>query len=309
MTSYNSILETIGNTPIVKLSKISKQVKATIYAKLEFFNPGSSIKDRPAYNMILEAEKQGLINKDSIIVETTSGNTGIGLALVCAVKDYNLRIYMLESASEERRKIMKAFGATLVLTPIEEGMSGALEQAKEYINKTENAFLINQFINTANPEIHRQTTAREIWEDMEGKIDVFIACVGTGGTITGTGEKLKEFNSKIHIIAVEPKNSPVLSGGKPGKHQIEGMGPGFIPDVLNTEIYDEIIPIVEDEAYNMSRILAKEEGIFAGKSAGAALAAALKYAKKTQKEENIVIIIPDTGERYLSTELWNLNEQ
>jgi cysteine synthase A len=302
---YNNILETIGNTPLVKLAKISKQVKATIFGKLEFFNPGSSVKDRPAYNMIIEAEKQGIINKDSIIVETTSGNTGIGLALVCAVKGYNLRIYMPESASEERRKIMKAFGAKLTLTPKEDGMSGALEQAKEYVEKTENAFLINQFTNEANPAIHKQTTANEIWDDLDGKIDVFIACVGTGGTITGAGEKLKQLNPNIHIIAVEPKNSPVLSGGEPGKHKIEGMGPGFIPDVLNTEIYDEIIPILEEEAYGMSRELAKVEGIFAGKSAGAALAAALKYAKKTQKEENIVIIIPDTGERYLSTELWD----
>jgi cysteine synthase A len=302
---YNNILETIGNTPLVKLAKISKKVKPTIYGKLEFFNPGSSVKDRPAYNMVLEAEKQGLINKDSIIVETTSGNTGIGLALVCAVKGYNLRIYMPESASEERRKIMKAFGATLILTPGKDGMSGALEQAKEYVEKTKNAFLINQFTNEANSAIHRQTTADEIWDDLDGKIDVFIACVGTGGTITGAGEKLKQLNPNIRIIAVEPKNSPVLSGGEPGKHKIEGMGPGFIPDILDTEIYDEIIPIAEEEAYSMSRELAKVEGIFAGKSAGAALAAALKYAKKTQKEENIVIIIPDTGERYLSTELWD----
>lgn len=305
MTLYNSILETIGNTPLVKLSKISKQVKATIYGKIEFYNPGSSVKDRPAYNMIIEAEKQGLISKDSIIVETTSGNTGIGLALVCAVKDYNLRIYMPESASEERRKIMKAFGATLFLTPEKDGISGALNQAKAFVKKTENAFLINQFMNEANPAIHRKTTADEIWADLEGKIDVFIACVGTGGTITGAGEKLKQLNPNIHIIAVEPKNSPVLSGGEPGKHKIEGMGPGFIPGVLNTEIYDEIIAIAEEEAYSMSKELAKVEGIFSGKTAGAALAAALKYAEKTQREENIVIIIPDTGERYLSTELWD----
>jgi cysteine synthase A len=212
---------------------------------------------------------------------------------------------MPESASEERRKIMKAFGATLILTPGKDGMSGALEQAKEYVEKTKNAFLINQFTNEANSAIHRQTTADEIWDDLDGKIDVFIACVGTGGTITGAGEKLKQLNHNSHIVAEEPKNSPVLSGGEPGKHKIEGMGPGFIPDILDTEIYDEIIPIAEEEAYSMSRELAKVEGIFAGKSAGAALAAALKYAKKTQKEENIVIIIPDTGERYLSTELWD----
>jgi cysteine synthase A len=306
MARYDSILETIGNTPLVKLSRISKRVKATIYAKIESFNPGSSVKDRPAYNMILEAEKQGMITKDSIIVETTSGNTGIGLALVCAVKGYNLRIYMPESASEERRKIMKAYGATLVLTPKEGGMGGAIEQAKEYVEKNDNAFLINQFTNKANPAIHRETTALEIWEDLEGKIDVFIACVGTGGTITGAGEKLKELSPKIHIIAVEPANSPVLSGGLPGPHKIEGMGPGFVPDVLNTEIYDEVITIIEDEAYSYSRELARVEGIFAGKTAGAALAAAIKYTEKTQKEENIVIIIPDTGERYLTTELWDI---
>jgi cysteine synthase A len=301
---YDSILETIGNTPLVKLGNISKKIKGTIYAKIEFFNPGSSVKDRPAYNMILEAEKQGLIKEDSIIVETTSGNTGIGLALVCAVKGYNLRIYMPESASEERRKIMKAYGATVVLTPAEGGMSTAIEHAKEFVEKTKNAFLINQFVNNANPAVHKQTTAQELWTDLEGKVDVFVACVGTGGTITGTGEMLKQLNSKIHIIAVEPKNSPVLSGGQPGKHQIEGMGPGFIPEVLNTEIYDEIISILEDEAYKLSRELAQKEGIFAGKTAGAALAAALKYAERTQKEENIVVIIPDTGERYLTTELW-----
>ncbi|NHJ47059.1 MAG: cysteine synthase A [Asgard group archaeon] len=308
MPLYNSILETIGKTPLVRLSKISSRIEATIYAKIESFNPGSSVKDRPAYNMILEAEKQGLITQESIIVETTSGNTGIGLALVCAVKGYSLRIYMPETASEERRKIMKAYGATLVLTPKEGGMAGTIEKAKEYVEKTENAFLVNQFVNKANPAIHKKTTAVEIWDDLEGKIDVFIACVGTGGTITGAGEKLKELDPNIHVIAVEPAKSSVLSGGTPGPHKIEGMGPGFIPDVLNTEIYDEIIPIIEEEANSKSRELARIEGIFAGKTAGAALAAAMKYAEKTQKEENIVIIIPDTGERYLTTELWDINE-
>lgn len=304
MTYFDNILETIGKTPIVKLNKISKNLEAEIFAKIESFNPGSSIKDRAALSMIEEAEKKGLISKGSKIAEVTSGNTGIGLALVCAVKGYELTIFMPENASAERQKIMRAFGASIVLTPADELIDGALKRVKEYSSQSKDIFLVNQFINKANPEVHRKTTAQEIWEDMNHDVDVFISCVGTGGTITGTGEALKEHNPKIHIIAVEPKDSPILSGGKAGVHNLEGMGAGFIPDVLNTEIYDEVVSISKEEAYEASRLLARKEGIFAGKSSGAALATAIKYTKRSKKKERIIIILPDTGERYLSTDLW-----
>lgn len=304
MTYFDNILETIGKTPIVKLNKISKNLEAEIFAKIESFNPGSSIKDRAALSMIEEAEKKGLISIGSKIAEVTSGNTGIGLALVCAVKGYELTIFMPENARAERQKIMRAFGAKIILTPADELIEGALKRAKEYSSQSKDIFLVNQFINKANPEVHRKTTAQEIWEDMNQDIDVFISCVGTGGTITGTGEALKEHNPKIHIIAVEPKDSPILSGGKPGVHNLEGMGAGFIPKVLNTDIYDEVVSISKDEAYNASRLLARTEGIFAGKSSGAALATAIKFAKESKKKERIIIILPDTGERYLSTDLW-----
>ncbi|NHJ03863.1 MAG: cysteine synthase A [Candidatus Heimdallarchaeota archaeon] len=305
MTYYNSILEIIGKTPLVKLNTLSKDLNTEIFAKIEYFNPGSSIKDRAALGMIEEAEKRGLLNHDTKIVEATSGNTGIGLALVCAVKGYDLTIFMPENASIERQKIMKAFGAKIVLTPVEKLMKGAVEKAKEFCSQTKGSFLVNQFENKANPEIHKRTTAQEIWEDMKHEIDVFISCVGTGGTITGTGESLKEHNSNIHIIAVEPIDSPILSGGKPGIHNLEGMGAGFIPKVLNTEIFDEVISISKEEAYEACKLLARKEGIFAGKSSGAALAAAIKYSRRSNKKERIVIILPDTGERYLSTDLWN----
>ena len=308
MPIYNSILDTIGNTPIVKLSKISQDIPGTIFAKIEFFNPGSSVKDRPALNMIEVAEENGILNINSEIVEATSGNTGIGLAMVAAAKDYKISIFMPESVSIERKKIMIAYGANVILTPAEQGMSGAIKNAEKYAKENSAVYLTKQFENIANPEIHEKTTAIEIWEDMNHDIDVFISCVGTGGTITGTGSGLKNFNPKIHIIAVEPEKSPVLSGGEAGKHSIEGMGPGFIPSILNTEIYDEIIAVSENEAYSASKSLAKVEGIFVGKTSGAALAAALKYSKTSEKEERIVIILPDTGERYLSTDLWSDNK-
>ena len=304
MPVYKSILETIGNTPLVKLNNIAKDIEAEIYAKIEFFNPGSSIKDRAALGMIEQAEKDGLINKKTRIVEATSGNTGIGLALVCAAKGLELTIFMPETASIERRKIMNAYGALVKLTPASEGMTGAVKQAEELAEKEDHIFITQQFKNTANPDIHRKTTAMEIWEDLQGKIDVFVSSVGTGGTITGTGEKLRELNPNIHIIAVEPKDSPILSGGKPGPHKMEGMGAGFIPDVLNTEIYNQIVTITAEKAYETTKQLANLEGIFVGKSSGAALAAALLYANETKKKEKIVVIFADTGERYLSTDLW-----
>ena len=305
MPLYDSIIDTIGKTPTIKLHKISSDLPVEIFAKIEFFNPGGSIKDRPALNMIAQGEKQGLITKDTEIVEATSGNTGIGLAMVTAAKGYKMRIFMPENASVERQKIMKAYGAKVVLTPVDELMGGAVSRAKEYSEKNNAVFLTDQFKNENNPDIHRKTTAQEIWKDLDGKIDVFVSCVGTGGTITGTGQALKKLNSEIKVIAVEPTKSPVLSGGKPGKHSMEGMGAGFIPDVLDTTVYDEIIAISKEEAYEHSKLLAKSEGIFAGKSSGAALAAAIKYTKKTMKKERILIIIPDTGERYLSTDLWD----
>ncbi|MBN1329765.1 MAG: cysteine synthase A [Candidatus Heimdallarchaeota archaeon] len=304
MPLYNNILETIGNTPLIKLNKITKDIKAEIYAKVEFFNPGSSIKDRAALGMVEQGEVDGLITEDTTIVEATSGNTGIGLSLICAVKGLKLIIFMPESASIERQKIMTAYGAEVKLTPAVEGMTGAVQCAEELAKSKDHIFLTQQFKNSANPNVHRKTTALEIWNDLNKEVDVLVSSVGTGGTITGTGETLKELNPNIYIIAVEPYNSPVLSGGKPSVHQMEGMGAGFIPKVLNTEIYNEIIPITTDEAYATSRLLARLEGIFVGKSSGAALAAAILYAKKLNKKEKIVVIFADSGERYLSTDLW-----
>lgn len=306
IVKYDSVLELIGKTPIVKLNKIGKNLKSKIFVKIEAFNPGSSVKDRIALNMIEEAEKEGILNKNSRIVEPTSGNTGIGLVIVCAVKGYPITLVMPDSLSIERQKILKALGAELILTPGSQGMNGAVQKAQELAKSSDSIFIPQQFKNKANPEIHRKTTAIEIWEDMEHHVDVFVAGVGTGGTITGAGEVLKKFNPNIRIIAVEPTDSPVLSGGKPGPHAIQGIGAGFIPEVLNTKIYDEIIQISKEEAFKASRDLAKQEGIFVGISSGAALAAALKYAERINKEENIIVILPDTGERYLSTELWNV---
>jgi cysteine synthase A len=303
---YSNILQTIGKTPLVRLNRISVPFLGEIYAKLDSRNPGASVKDRIALSMIETAEREGLITKDTTIVEPTSGNTGIGLAMVCAVKGYKLKLTMPETMSIERRKILKAFGAELILTEGSKGMKGAIEKATELGQLDHHIFIPQQFKNRANPEIHRQTTALEIWDDMDHRIDVFVSGVGTGGTITGVGEVLKTRNPQIRIIAVEPKDSPVLSGGKPGPHKIQGIGAGFIPEVLNTKIIDEIIQVSIDESYEAARNLAKMEGILVGISSGAAMAATLKYIQKSQKAERIVVFLTDTGERYLSTELWNL---
>lgn len=304
---YNSIVELIGKTPLVRLNKLSKELDAEIVAKIEYFNPGGSVKDRIGLAMIEDAEKRGLINKDTIIVEPTSGNTGIALAMVCAVKGYKLILTMPETMSIERRKLLRAYGAQIVLTPGEKGMKGAIEKAFEIYNSTPNAFMPQQFENLSNPEIHRKTTALEIWNDTNGNVDIFVAGVGTGGTITGVGEVLKEKKPSVKVVAVEPFDSAVLSGEKPRPHKIQGIGAGFVPKVLNTKIYDQIIKVKTEDAYEMSRYLAREEGILVGISSGAALYGALEVAKKQEnKKKMIVVLLPDTGERYLSTDLFDV---
>ncbi len=300
-----NITELIGNTPLVRLNKIAKDVDAEIIAKLEFFNPCGSIKDRIGVSMIEAAEKKGLLKKDSIVVEPTSGNTGIALAFVCAVKGYKLILTMPETMSIERRNMLKALGAELVLTPGNEGMNGAIKKAEEIVKKNPKAFMPQQFKNPANPEIHRKTTALEIWDDTNGEVDILVAGVGTGGTITGIAEVLKKKKPSFKAIAVEPTDSAVLSGGQPHPHKIQGIGAGFIPDILNKNIIDEVIKVTNEEALTTARRLAKEEGIFAGISSGAAVYAALKIgSRKENKGKLIVVILPDLGDRYLSTELF-----
>ncbi|MGB5909599.1 MAG: cysteine synthase A [Promethearchaeia archaeon] len=307
--TYNNIIETIGKTPLVKLNRMVEDIspKPNIYAKLEYFNPGGSVKDRIGMAMIQTAEEKGLIDKDTIIVEPTSGNTGIGLALTCAAKGYPLILTMPESVSVERRKILKAYGADVVLTPKEGGMKAAIDKAEEISKEKDKIFIPQQFKNLANPEIHRQTTAKEIFNDLDGRVDAFVAGVGTGGTITGVGEILKKsVGERIKVFAVEPKSSPVLSGGSPGPHKIQGIGAGFIPDILNTEIYDKVIQVDFEDAIRTARKLARLEGIFAGISSGAiAWAAIYVVSKEFVEGENIVFIVCDTGERYLSTDLFN----
>jgi cysteine synthase A len=301
----NDMTELIGNTPLVRLNKIARDARATLLAKLEFFNPASSVKDRIGVSMIEEAEKTGKINKDSVIIEPTSGNTGIALAWVCAAKGYRCILVMPETMSIERRKLLKALGAEIILTPGEKGMSGAIEVAENLARSNPNYFMPQQFKNPANPEIHRRTTAEEIWRDTDGKVDILVAGVGTGGTITGVAEVIKARKPSFKAIAVEPEKSPVLSGGTPGRHRIQGIGAGFIPDVLNRDIIDEVIRVSEESAIETARRLAREEGIIAGISSGAAVYAGIEVAKREEnKGKIIVVILPDTGERYLSTDLY-----
>jgi cysteine synthase A len=306
---YTNITETIGNTPLIQLNNITDDSQATIIAKLESFNPLSSVKDRIAYSMIESAEKDGCLTSDTVIIEPTSGNTGIGLAFVCASKGYRLILTMPDTMSVERRKILKLFGAEIVLTPGSKGMNGAVERANQLANEYDKAFIPQQFMNPANPEIHRKTTAEEIWNDTEGDVDILVAGVGTGGTITGVADVIKERKPEFKTIAVEPEDSPVLSGGSPGPHKIQGIGAGFVPDIMDVSLVDEIIQISNDESFETARKLAKKEGILAGISSGAALCAALKVAKNPEnKNKTIVVVLPDTGERYLSTPMADFEE-
>lgn len=302
-----SITELIGNTPLLETVNYNRQsnINGKIIAKLEYFNPGGSVKDRIGDAMIKDAEAKGLINKDTVIVEPTSGNTGIALAFVAAAKGYRLILTMPETMSIERRSLLAALGAELVLTPGAEGMKGAIKKAEQMIAETPNSFMPQQFKNPANPEIHKTTTGEEIWRDTEGKVDIFIGGVGTGGTVTGVGEALKAKNPDIKIIAVEPDDSPVLSGGNPGPHKIQGIGAGFVPDILNKAVIDEVFRVKNEEAFTAARKLAGTEGLLVGISSGAALHAATEIAKRPEnKGKNIVVLLPDTGERYLSTALF-----
>ncbi len=297
----NNITETIGNTPIVRLNKLTKDSKADVVVKLESFNPLSSVKDRIGVSMVEAGEEAGVITKDSILIEPTSGNTGIGLAFVAAQRGYRLILTMPETMSIERRKLLTLLGAEIVLTPGADGMKGAIARANELVTEMPKAVMPQQFKNHANPNIHKETTAQEIWRDTEGKVDILVSGVGTGGTITGVGQALKELNPAVKAIAVEPATSPVLSGGKPGPHKIQGIGPGFVPDVLDTKVIDDIIQVSDENAAKTLLALAREEGILAGISSGAATYAGLQLAKKEENNGKlIVVILPDTGERYLS---------
>jgi len=301
------VTELIGNTPLVQLNRIAKGAKAKVLVKLESFNPLGSVKDRIGVAMILDAEEKGLITQDTVIIEPTSGNTGIALAFVCAARGYRLILTMPETMSSERRQLLKALGAEIVLTPGAEGMAGAVRKAEELALQLPKAFIPQQFKNPANPEIHRLTTAEEIWRDTEGQVDVLVAGVGTGGTITGVAEVLKERKPGFKAVAVEPASSPVLSGGEPGPHRIQGIGAGFVPDVLRLDLIDEVVRVTDEDAQETSRRLAKEEGILAGISSGAAAWAALQVAGRPESEgRTIVAILPDTGERYLSTGLYTV---
>jgi cysteine synthase A len=305
----NSIIELIGNTPLLHLNKYVKanNLEAVIAGKLEYYNPAGSVKDRIAWAMIEEAEKDGRLKPNSVIIEPTSGNTGIGLAFVAAARGYRVILTMPETMSIERRKLLAAYGAELVLTEGAKGMKGAIAKADEIAAETPDSFIPGQFINPANPRIHKETTAVEIWEEIEGKVDIFVSGIGTGGTITGVGEFLKDKNPNIKVIAVEPSDSPVLSQGYSGPHKIQGIGAGFVPDILNTEIYDEIIPVKNEDAFEVGRQIAKTEGLLVGISSGAALWAATELAKRPENKGKVIVaILPDTGERYLSTPLFEI---
>ena len=307
MTIYKNVTELIGNTPVVELSNLEKEVglKAQLLAKVEFFNPAGSVKDRIAKRMIEKAEEKGLLKKGATIIEPTSGNTGIGLASVCASKGYKAIFTMPETMSVERRNLLKAYGAKIVLTPGSLGMKGAIAKAKELQESTPNSLIPSQFTNLENPQAHYETTGPELWEQTDGEIDIFVAGVGTGGTISGTGKYLKEKNPNIKIVAVEPEGSPVLSQGKAGPHGIQGIGAGFVPDTLNTQIYDEIITVTNENAYNTGRAIAQKEGLLVGISSGASVYAAIQLAKRPENEgKRIVALMPDTGERYLSTPMF-----
>jgi cysteine synthase A len=305
MKVSNNINSTVGSTPLVRLNAVADELEAEILAKLEFFNPLGSVKDRIGVSMIEAAEEKGLINPETTIVEPTSGNTGIALAFVCATRKYPLILTMPETMSIERRKLLKHLGAKLVLTPGADGMKGAIAKAQEILKTTSNSYIPDQFSNPANPEIHRKTTAEEIWNDTGGNVDIFISGVGTGGTITGVSEVIKSRKPSFKAVAVEPADSPILSGGQPGPHKIQGIGAGFVPDVLNTEIIDEIVTVTNEQAFETARKLAAQDGILCGISSGAAVWAAMEIAKRAEnKGKQIVVVLPSTGERYLSTDLF-----
>lgn len=307
MKIYRSFTELVGKTPLFELQNVEKeqQLKATVLAKLEYFNPAGSVKDRAAKKMIEDAEASGRLKPGSVLIEPTSGNTGIGLAAIASSKGYRIIIVMPETMSLERRRLIQAYGAELVLTEGAKGMKGAIEKAEELAKTIENSFIPGQFVNDSNPAAHRETTGPEIWEDTDGKVDIFVAGVGTGGTITGVGEYLKEKNPNVRIVAVEPADSPVLSQGTAGAHKIQGIGAGFVPDILNTSVYDEVIPVKNEDAFVTGRMLGRKEGILVGISSGAAVWAALELAKREEnKGRTIVALLPDTGERYLSTPMF-----
>ena len=306
MKIARNAIELMGNTPLVRLNRVAGEAPATIVAKLEYYNPASSVKDRIGVSMIEAAEEAGAIDPESIILEPTSGNTGIALAFVCAVKGYACTLVMPDTMSQERRMLMKGYGAELVLTPGEKGMNGAIEKAQQMAAEDSRYFIPQQFQNPANPAVHRKTTAEEIWADTDGEVDIVVAGVGTGGTITGVGEVLKAKNPAVQIVAVEPADSPVLSGGEPGPHKIQGIGAGFVPEVLNTDVIDEVVRVENEEAFAMARRVAREEGLLVGISSGAAIRAAVEVGQRPENEGKlIVVIVPSNGERYLSTPLFS----